>query len=171
MSAITGGVHKRGGVERPIPVCKFPGAPTERAWRERIEPPAVTYRCGRGSKRCERLAFIFETDHDLGAVLVFHLHVAPQPTVVPDQIASHPELAQHLATRFKYVPGRDRAYSMGLKDAEGTVVALEDDRWWNAATVACGHHLGQTELELDALLRDLSRARDKGRPIDVTLRP
>lgn len=169
---VSAGVHTRAGVTRPVPVSEWLTSPALVAWRERVEPPIVTFRCGRGRRRCERLAFIFDTEHEIGAVVVFHLSVAPQPASVPENIAGDPRLEAHLVERFKYTPGAARAYSHGLPDRDGTVVALErDDLWRNVVTVGCNHHLGQTEIDRPRMLSELARARAKGAPADVTLRP
>lgn len=166
--------HERGGVARPVPAADWLPAVAVDAWLHRIEPPAVTYRCGRGRERCDRLAFIFETEHPLGAVVVFHLNVAARPVRVlsPVDVATDPRLSAHMQEAFKrFNAGEGWALTNRRGDDAGTAMVLEhDDYWSEVVEVGCRHHLGTIELPRERLLADLARARAKGAHLDIPLR-
>lgn len=140
------------------PVALFPDDPALAHWRQRRDAPLVTVRCERGKRRCDRLAFVYETDGP--AVVVFYLHRPSQPATFAPGAAK----ALQGDPRFKKLDVQaGTGLTVARKDERGTVVILDDERWLDVVTVGCLHHLGTVRIDRDELLRAARRARETAR--------
>lgn len=134
-------------------------------WRTRVEPAAVTIRCGRGKKRCDRLAYIFETDET--AVVVFYHHSTEVPVAIPPEVIASGLEVPNLKS---WDGARGSALQAGLRDEHGTVVCLErEDYWSNIVTVGCRRHVAAIDLSRAKLMGFLREARQLGKPTEVVV--
>lgn len=141
----------------PEPISRFRNDESMQLWRQRYEPAAVTVRCGRGKRGCDRLALIYETPES--AVVVFYQHTPDVPAQFdPAHVGGiHDDSGEWL----KRVDADTGASLLrGLRDQRGTVVCLErDDYWADVVNVGCTHHLSTIHLTRGRLMEMLREAR------------
>lgn len=130
--------------------------------------PAVTVRCGRGERQCDRIAQIYETPG--GAVVVFHQHLTDRPAEFEGELPTGYEWE---ADGFKVLDLEEsRGLLRGHRDTRGTVVCLEDDTWWSDIVEAgCSRHVGFVHLTRAYLMDELRKARRLKRPRIVQVVP